>query len=134
MLHSVLILSSGREPTPLLLSFGYSELGFAVALREIRKRVQFPCDAGAQGQCRLRECGEVRISRKKRVTLARKSFTVPASGKVTLTIKLSKKNLRILKLNRKIRTQVTVKLRNTAGLTSSASKKITLKASKPRRR
>jgi hypothetical protein len=39
---------------------------------------------------------------------------------------------RVLKLNRKISTRVTVTLKNAAGLTSSASKSITLKAPKRR--
>jgi Tol biopolymer transport system component len=72
--------------------------------------------------------------RKRRVTLARKSFKVPASGKVALKLKLSRKNLRILKLNRKIRTRVKVTLKNPLGLTSTASRKITLKAPKRARR
>ena len=52
----------------------------------------------------------------------------PAGGKVTLKLTLSKRNLRILKLNRKIRTRVTVILTNAARLKSTASKTITLKA------
>ena len=66
-----------------------------------------------------------------RVTLATRSFTVPASGNVTLTIRLSRKNFRILQLNRKIRTRVTATLRSAAGLTSTASKTITLRAPRP---
>lgn len=56
-----------------------------------------------------------------------------ASGKVTLKVKLSKKKFRILKRNRKIRTRVTVILRNAALLTSKASKKFKLKAPKRKR-
>lgn len=67
------------------------------------------------------------------VTLARKSFKVPVSGKVTLQIKLLRKAFRILKLNGKIRTRATITLKNAAGLTSQASKKITLKAPKRHR-
>ena len=69
-----------------------------------------------------------RQNRKKKVTLAKKSFTVPSTGKVTLKIKLTRKTYRIVKLNREIRARVTVTLTNAAGLTSKASKKITLKA------
>jgi len=65
------------------------------------------------------------------VTLARRSFTTPAAGKVTLRMRLSKRSFRILRLNRTIRTRVTVTLKNSAGLTSTASKVVTLKA--PRR-
>jgi sugar lactone lactonase YvrE len=45
--------------------------------------------------------------------------------------RITPRKFRILKLNRKIRTRVTVTLRNAAGLTSKASKTIVLKA--PRR-
>ena len=64
----------------------------------------------------------------RRVTLARRSFTVPASGRVTLRIKLSRRGLRTLKLQRKIGTRVTVRLENAAGLTSTATKKVVLNA------
>ena len=73
-------------------------------------------------------------NRKKKVTLAKKSFTVPATGKVTLKIKLARKTFGIVKLNRKIRARVTVTLENAAGLTSKASTKIKLKAPKRQRR
>jgi hypothetical protein len=49
-------------------------------------------------------------------------------GKVTLRLRLSKRSFRILRLNRSIRTRVTVILKNSAGLTSTASKRVTLKA------
>ena len=63
----------------------------------------------------------------RRVTLARKSFTVPAAGKVTMRVKLSRKNLRILRRNRRITVRVTVKLRSAAGLSSTATRRLTLK-------
>jgi hypothetical protein len=53
---------------------------------------------------------------------------------VTLRIRLSEKVLGILKLNRSIRTRVAVTLKNTAGSTSTARKRITLKAPEPQRR
>ena len=89
---------------------------------------------GLKGTLVLQSVKKVRTSAKKRVTLLRKSFTVPASGKVTLRLKLSRKIFRILKLNRKIRTRATVTLKNVAGLTSKASKQITLKAPRRKRR
>jgi hypothetical protein len=81
---------------------------------------------------------KVRLSRTskatKQVLLAQKPLTAPASGQITLRIKLSARSLRVLKLNRELRTRVTVTLKNAAGLTSTASKKITLKAPKRRAR
>ena len=47
-------------------------------------------------------------------------------GEQELAAVSAQKNLRILKLNRKVGALVTVTLKNTAGLTSSASKKIKL--------
>jgi thermitase len=71
------------------------------------------------------------VSRKAHLTIARKAFTVGGTGKVTLKIKLSRKRLRILKSNRKLFLNVTVTVRNSAGLSSRAIKRLTLKA--PRR-
>ena len=47
-------------------------------------------------------------NRRKKVTLAKKSFTVPATGKVTLKIDLARKAFRIVKINHEIRARVTV--------------------------
>lgn len=113
--------------------------GTKSAITVNRKR-RFRCSFGATpaltGTATFKSAKKIRLSRRstttKRLTFARKSFTVPASGNVTLSIRLSKKKFRILKLNRRIRTRLTVTLENTAGLTSTASKKPTLKA--PQRR
>jgi hypothetical protein len=67
---------------------------------------------------------------RKPVVLPGQPFTVPTTGVVTLKLKLSRQNLRILKLNRKIAFDVLVGLRNGAGLESTASTKLTLKAPK----
>lgn len=98
-----------------------------------RFRFSFAGEPGLTGNAAFGSAGKVRVSRTKRVSLARKRFTVPASGRVTLKLRLSKRNLRILNLNRKIRTRVTVKLTTAAGLSSTATKNVTLKAPKPRR-
>jgi virginiamycin B lyase len=107
--------------------------------RKRRFRFRFDATARLTGRAVFKSVRRIRVSRKRgvrrrRVTLARKSFTVPASGKVVLRIRLSKKNFRILKLNRRIRTRVTVTLKNAAGLTSKASKRVTLKRPRKRRR
>jgi Ca2+-binding RTX toxin-like protein len=59
--------------------------------------------------------------------VAKKSFTVPASGRVTLKMKLSRAKLALLRRNGKIKTKLTVTLRNSAGASSVASKSLTLK-------
>ena len=99
--------------------------------RDRRFRFKFRAAPGVTGTAVFRTVEKVRISRRRRVGLGRKSFTVPASGRVTLKVELSKRNFRILKLNRKIRTRVTVTLKS-AGQTSRASKNVMLTA--PQRR
>jgi hypothetical protein len=91
---------------------------------------------GLTGRATFVSAGKVRVSRKgkarRRVTLARRPVAVRPGGKVTLSIRLSRANRRILRLNRRIATRVTVVLENAAGATSTSSRTITLKA--PRRR
>jgi polysaccharide biosynthesis protein PslG len=102
--------------------------------RKRRFKFSFHADPGLSGTAVFRSVKKVRVSRTQRVALASKSFTAPASGRVVLRIRLSKRNFRILKLNRTIRTRITVTLRNAIGQTSKASKTITIKAPKQRRR
>jgi DNA-binding beta-propeller fold protein YncE len=99
--------------------------------RKRRFRFRFGAEPALTGTAVFRSVNKVRISRKRVVTLARRSFTTPAAGKVTLRMRLSKRSFRILRLNRTIRTRVTVTLKNSAGLTSTASKVVALRA--PRR-
>jgi CSLREA domain-containing protein len=130
----------GRDRTftiPAKASFAGSKSSIRVD-RDDRFKFSFHATPGLRGSATFKSVTKVRVSRRsdtrKRVTLARKSFTVPARGKVTLRIGLSEKALRILKLNGTIRTRVTVTLKNKAGLNSTASKRITLRAPEPHRR
>ena len=82
----------------------------------------------AAGRVSFASIGKVRGSARRKVTLARKSFSVRRSGRVTLRIKLSRKNLRILRRNRRIKLRVTVKLIDAAGLTSTATRTLTLRS------
>ena len=122
----------GTTPTPPAKA---SFAGSKSSIRVSRNRVfKFAFGAGANltGMAVFRSADRVRVSARRRVTLAREPFTSPASGRVRLRVKLSKKNFRILKRNRKIRTRVTVTLTNSAGLSSTASKVIVLKAPRAR--
>src|SRR5262249_54989748 len=95
--------------------------------RKGRFTFTFGAAAGLTSSAGFESATKVRVSAKRKaVTLAAKSFTVPASGKVTLNLTLSKRSLRILKLNHKIRTRVTVMLKNAAQLKSTATKTVTL--------
>jgi hypothetical protein len=93
----------------------------------------FRATPGLTGTAAFQSVDKLRTSRRRKLTLAKKSFTVPASGKVSLKLKLSKRAFRILVRKRKLRTRVTVTLRNAAGLTSEASKTIKLKTPKRKR-
>jgi Ca2+-binding RTX toxin-like protein len=125
--------AAGGATAPAKASFAGSKSSIRVDRRG-RFRFTFHAGPGLTGKGAFKSVRAVLLSRTskatKRVALAAKSFTVPASGQVTLRVKLSAKSLRILKLNREIRTRVTVTLKNAAGLTSTASKTIRLKAPK----
>jgi subtilisin family serine protease len=100
-----------------------------IRVRRGRFSYVFRAGAGLTGSASFRSIARVRVSAsaRRRVMLARKSFTVPSSRRVTLKIKLSRKSLRILRRNRRITLRVTVKLRNAAGLSSTATRRLTLK-------
>ena len=112
---------------------GPAKAGFKGSKRKIKVsrsgRFSYSFRAGARlaGKISFRSGKKVRVSRKARVTLARKSFRAPRSGKVKLKMKLSRKNLRTLRRNRRIKTKVTVTLKNAAGRTSVASTTATLR-------
>ena len=95
--------------------------------RQGRFTYSFRAGSGLRGNAGFRSVKKVRTSRLTRVTLARKSFQAASSGKVTLKIKLTRRKLAILRRNRKIKTKVTVTLKNAAGLSSVTSTRVTLK-------
>ena len=99
----------------------------SIRVRRGRFSYSFRAGAALKGWAGFKSIKAVRVSARRKVRLASKAFTVPSSGKVTLRIKLSRKNLRILRLNRRIRLRVTVKLRNAAGLSSTATRTLTLR-------
>jgi subtilisin-like proprotein convertase family protein len=66
-------------------------------------------------------------ARRRKLVLARRSFTVPASGRVRLRLKLSRKHLRALRRARRLAVSTKV----TIG-TQSASRRITFKAARRR--
>jgi hypothetical protein len=59
--------------------------------------------------------------------VAKKSFTAPARGRVTLKMALTRRKLALLRRTGKIKTKLTVTLRDGAGRSSVASKNVTLK-------
>src|SRR5205085_10734759 len=87
--------------------------------------VSFRATGRLTGRAILVSTGKVHVRRhtrwKRRVTLARMSFTVLPSGKVRLWVRLSRANFRILTLNRRITTRITVIVTNAAGRTRTST-------------
>jgi ribosomal protein L28 len=121
---------AGSAPgAPRKASFAGSKSSIKVN-RKRRFAFSFHATQGLTGTAVFQTVKAVSTRRKHKVALAKKSFKVPGSGTVTLKIKLSARAFRILKLNGRIRTRVTVTLKNGAGRTSRASDTVTLKAPK----
>ncbi|MGH8575128.1 MAG: hypothetical protein ACREX8_21540, partial [Gammaproteobacteria bacterium] len=89
---------------------------------------------GLRGRTMLRSTRKVRVSpsSSRRLTLARTTFKVAPPGRVTLSLRLSRRNLRTLRHNGKINTTLTITLTDATSLTATARKRITLMA--PRQR
>ncbi len=107
--------------------------GAPSTLRVSRRGVlayRFRATPALRGDAFFRTRRKAVVSRRAHVTLGRKGFTVGGSGRVTVKLKLSKRKLRILRANGKLLLTVTVTVRNSAGLTAKASKRLTLKPPK----
>jgi Ca2+-binding RTX toxin-like protein len=124
------VIRQSVNPTP---NGGIAKASFAGSKRSIRVSrtgrfsYRFRGGAGLAGKAVFASAGKVTVSRRARVTLAKKSFTVPGSGTVTVKVRLSRKNMRVLRRNRAIKTKVKVTLRNDAGASSVATGTVTLK-------
>jgi hypothetical protein len=87
------------------------------------------------GRATFTSVRKIRVSRKKGEEAGgprAQAVRGPPGGTVTLAVRLSRANRRVLRLNRTITTRVTVVLGNAAGSTTTSSRKLTLEA--PRRR
>ena len=95
-------------------------------------RFTFHARGALTGRATFDSARRVRVSRKskrkKRVALARMAFAVPPDGEVTLAARLSKANLRTVKLNRTLAARIKVVLTNAAGQSTTSSRTITLRA------
>jgi thermitase len=87
---------------------------------------------GLRGTAVFRTRTKAIVSRRAHLTLARKGFTVPGAGRVTLRVKLARKKLRVLRRNGRLLLRVTVTVRDSAGRSATSSRTMTLLA--PRRR
>jgi hypothetical protein len=87
----------------------------------------FTATAGLKGSALERSTKSFRIRGKRRkLTLAKKSFTVPAGGKVKLRLRLSKSNFALLKRRGKLGSRIAITVSDGAGRKSSASASLTL--------
>ena len=92
--------------------------------------ITFVGQSGHAGSVALTTVRAVAAQRRKRkLVVARKSFTVPASGRVRLKMKLTRKGFRVLRRARRLRVSAKVTLDPT-----SATKRVTLRAPRPRPR
>lgn len=111
-------------------SFAASRRTITVS-RSGRFSYSFAAGSGLTGTIGFRSIGKVRVSARRRISLGTLRFTVPASGIATVRVKLSRKNLRILRRNKRIGFRATVTLRNAAGASRSGTATLTLR--RPRR-
>jgi hypothetical protein len=92
---------------------------------------RFRATPGLRGQAVLRTRVKVatsagRLRRLRHLTVARRRFALRPNGAVALRIKLSPRQLRILRLNRRLRLIVRVTVRDDDGRSATASKRLLL--------
>jgi hypothetical protein len=105
------------------------------AIRVSRRRTfvyRFRATPGSRGTALFRSVRRLQVSARRRVTFARRRFTAPRSGRVTLRIRLSRRNFRILRRKRRVVVRVSVTVTGPAGGRAATSRRLTLLA--PRRR
>lgn len=88
----------------------------------------FRAAPGLRGVAGMRTRARVRLAAGERghVTVASKRFLSPASGRVTLRIRLSRGKLRVLRLNRRLRLRVQVSVTDSQGRVTRAARDLTL--------
>ena len=104
-------------------------------IRVSRSRVfRYPirAAAGLRGTAVFRTRRKALVARRAHLTLARKRFSVPQGGRLTLRVRLSRREMRVLRRNRRLLLRVTVTVRDSAGRSATAARR--LKLLPPRRR
>jgi subtilisin family serine protease len=91
--------------------------------------LRFAGTPGKAGTIRLRTVKAVSAARRRRLVVARRSFTMPASGRARVKMKLTRKSFRVLRRVRRLPVSTRVTLAQTR-----ASKRVTLRAPRPRPR
>jgi plastocyanin len=119
-------LPAAKAKAPATPSFAGSRRSVRVG-RSGRFSYTFRAERGLSGTLALRSVSRVNVGTKRRISLGRKSFTVPSSGRVKLAYRLSSKHRRTLRRARRIEFRAVVRLRNGKGETSSGAAAVTLK-------
>jgi len=123
--------SSAPVPTaPARPDLSRSPKALRISKRGVLK-YSFRATPGLTGQATFRTRVKAVVSRRTRLTIGSKSFKVPSTGRVTVKVRLSKKQRRTLRRNRRLLLNATVVVRNAAGLSSRARKRLTVRP--PRR-
>jgi hypothetical protein len=89
---------------------------------------RFRATPGSRGTAVFRTVRRVKVSARRRVTFARRRFTTPSSGRVRLRVRLSRRNVRVLRRNRRrALTRVSVTATGPAGGRASGARNIVLR-------
>jgi subtilisin-like proprotein convertase family protein len=102
------------------------------SVRVSRKRtltLRFGATAGQAGVITLRTVRAFATARRRKLVVARKSFSSPASGRVRVKLKLTRRGFRVLKRKRRLAVAARVTLGEI-----TAAKRVTLRAPRPRPR
>ena len=84
---------------------------------------------GRAGSIRVTTVRAFSAARRRKLVVARRSFTVPANGRVRLRLRVARKPFRVLKRVKRYRVSARVTLAQT-----SATKRVTLRAPRPQPR
>ncbi|HEX2160287.1 MAG TPA: S8 family serine peptidase [Thermoleophilaceae bacterium] len=112
------------------LASSLSLAGAKAALRVSRRgvfRYTFRATPSLAGRIAFRTRRKVRIARRTHLSLAAKTFSAPATGRVAVKVRLSKRQLRILRRNGRFLLRVTATARGNAGESLRASRGLTLR-------
>ena len=94
-------------------------------------------DFDVTGSAQLKSTNPIAAQRRKprpkRVTFATKAFRISPGGRVTVTLKLSRSKLATVKKLKSVKATLTLTLRDPSGDSRTVSRKVTLKAPKPKR-
>jgi hypothetical protein len=115
----------GTAPTVSLASLASS---VTVGARGIFS-LTFAGTPGAAGTIKVTTVKAVSAARRRKLVVARRSFTAPASGRVRVKLKLTRKGFRVLRRLKRLPVSAKVTLGQT-----SAKKRVTLRAPRPRPR